>query len=261
MFHSLKRYLVYLPLLLVSLLTTNLIFTAQTQQELSLQNNPTLLAQETPAKLTHKSYRNIIFDLGNVLLEWNPLKIAAHVHIQLDDIRIDDNYILHLMNSDAWKNLPWMKLETNTIGIEEFKTLLASPLDQKVLNMFLELKPHSLAPLENGIEIFKAVKARGYHVYILSNIPQDCLAVVHQHNDFFKLADGEIFSCNEHVAKPDAAIYHILLQRYNLRPEECLFIDDMQENINAGKEVGIDGIVYSSSAFVKNELQRLGVLE
>jgi putative hydrolase of the HAD superfamily len=83
-----------------------------------------------------------------------------------------------------------------------------------------------MIPLDEGINILKTVKARGYRVYILSNMSQAAVAIIKQRYDFFKLCDGEVWSCTAHAAKPDVAIYQILLKQYNLDPAECLFIDD-----------------------------------
>jgi HAD superfamily hydrolase (TIGR01509 family) len=235
---------------------TQQFFAAGTQQKIVTINNIAAEQQyDTIKSKPHTKYRNIIFDVGNVLLKSNPKKVISDVYAQRDGATIDINNILQFMSSDDWK-----KCDMGNITRKDLKAVFPAQLDREAFGVFLDLLPHSLTPLEEGIALLKTMKERGYHVYILSNMSKEGLEVIKQKYDFFKLCDGEIFSCNVHTVKPDTVMYLFLLKEYNLDPAECLFIDDVQENIDAAKAVGIDGIVCSSHAFVRDELKRLHVL-
>ena len=129
---------------------------------------------------------------------------------------------------------------------------------QKATRFFTEI-PHMITPWQDGIDILKAVKARGYNAYVLSNIDQSLHNLVKDYT-FFKDIDGSIMSYEHRCAKPDAQIYHALLRTYNLNAHECLFIDDLEENIEGAEKCGIDGIVCKAPADVRRRLKEIGVL-
>jgi len=89
---------------------------------------------------------------------------------------------------------------------------------------------------DDTIQCIRQLKIAGYKLYVLSNWDQDSFLLLReQYADFFDLFDGCVVSGFEHVIKPDSTIYQILLQRYNLAPEQCIFIDDQEENVNAAQ--------------------------
>lgn len=89
----------------------------------------------------------------------------------------------------------------------------------------------------------KAVRKKGYKIYILSNAPIESRAFFKQ-NGILQFFDGAIFSAEEKIVKPDKRIYKILLNRYNLRAEECLFLDDRKENIDSALELNFNRICF-----------------
>ena len=93
------------------------------------------------------------------------------------------------------------------------------------------------------ISFLKKVRENGYKTYILSNAPHEIPPFL-VNNDLTQYFDGQIISAEEKVSKPDQGIYNLLLDRYDLNPEESVFLDDKLENIEAAKEVNINGIVY-----------------
>lgn len=102
-----------------------------------------------------------------------------------------------------------------------------------------------------------SLKEQGLKVYVLSNFSEkiwkDCLDAL----EFFECTDGGIISYKEHLIKPDPAIYQLLLERYGLSPKECVFIDDLKENVLVAKKIGIQGIVFESYEQVNKELGKL----
>lgn len=102
-----------------------------------------------------------------------------------------------------------------------------------------------------------SLKKLGLKVYVLSNFSEkiwnDCKDAL----EFYEYTDGGIISYREHLIKPDPAIYELLLKRYGLKPEECVFIDDLKENVDVAITLGVHGIVFNTFAQAKEELNTL----
>jgi putative hydrolase of the HAD superfamily len=101
-----------------------------------------------------------------------------------------------------------------------------------------------------------ALKLRGYRVYLLSNLAKYSHDYVRGY-PFFRELDGGVFSYQERVCKPDERIYRILLERYALRAEETVFLDDSAANVAAAERCGIRGIVFTDFAAAKAQLEEL----
>ncbi len=102
-----------------------------------------------------------------------------------------------------------------------------------------------------------SLKKLGLKVYVLSNFSEkiwhDCKDAL----EFYEYTDGGIISYKEHLIKPDPAVYELLFKRYELKPEECVFIDDLKENVDVAITLGVHGIVFNTFAQAKEELNIL----
>mgnify|MGYP000286109203 CR=1 FL=1 len=103
----------------------------------------------------------------------------------------------------------------------------------------------------------RLLKARGYHTYYLSNYGERIRREASKELSFLSHMDGGIMSYTVHLAKPDPAIYQTLLDRYGLKAEECVFLDDTVRNVEAAQALGIAGIVVTSQEQAKKELETL----
>ena len=104
------------------------------------------------------------------------------------------------------------------------------------------------------------MKKEGLHVYILSNYGKKTFELTKDTAlDFLPLTDGAIFSYTVKQIKPDIEIYETLLNQYQLKPEECVFIDDRMENIEGAKKAGIHGICFETIEQVKEDLKKYNV--
>lgn len=199
----------------------------------------------------HEKYRNIIFDLGAVLIYFDAHKMIA-------DVFKDEQQVPYELFG-AIKTSIWYDMDRGVKTPQEVTDLLADQYDKNKLSKFIAALPAMLHPLDEGIAILDAVKARGFKTYILSNLSIDCYNTVSQY-DFLKRVDGAVYSSMAKLTKPDPEIYQHLLTKYSLQPHECLFIDDLSQNIDGAKAVGIDGIVLTNHAQVKADLQKLNIL-
>ena len=112
-------------------------------------------------------------------------------------------------------------------------------------------------PLEQNIRILPELKKRGYKLYYLSNFPIDIIDEVRSGYFFFKYFTGGIISAEVKCSKPDIRIYEILLDKYSLIPSECLFIDDLHENVKGAENAGMSGITTFGSPDISKVIENV----
>ena len=119
-----------------------------------------------------------------------------------------------------------------------------------------------MPPFPEMYDLIQELKANGYKTYLLSNAGYDFYEYS-PHKPAIALMDGRIISCEHKVLKPEKEIYEILFSTYSLDPSECIFIDDVEENIEGGKKCGMDGIVFSPSfedvSVLRDKLRNKGI--
>ena len=181
--------------------------------------------------------KNIIFDLGNVIINYNQKKIISNFTDKEDEIK----YIFdEIFNSPEWTLMDLGDI-TNDGAIEIINKRNKSKyekLTQEFLNEWYKKQPIN----RDIVEIAKILKKNGYNLFVLSNMAN--LTYEYFKNDeFFSLCTGIVISAHEHVKKPDEKVYRLLLERYNLNAEECLFIDDDDsgKNYETANRIGIKG--------------------
>src|SRR6185436_4418753 len=195
-----------------------------------------------------KQYKNIIFDLGNVLLEWNPERFLKELELPL-----------HFM--EIFHSLLWATHDGGLLTREELIAKLPSQYDKEVFAFCVERIAPFLLPIPEMIETMHEVRRKGYKVYILSNMPHELHHELKLLHDFFKYFDGQVYSYEVKAIKPQPEIYQALINTYKLKEHESIFIDDLETNIRAAKELGIEGIVCKNPAQVRSELQLLKIID
>jgi len=201
-----------------------------------------------------KKYSNIIFDLGRVLIDWNPTAIIKDVFQHEQELPMN---LLTLTEGPLFH-----AIDRGTIHETNIHTFIPDGYNHEHVKKFLGAIPDYLVPIQAGVEIFQMVKARGYKTYILSNFGDAGFDLVaSRHPELFGQFDGGIVSAKVGHIKPEAEIYQKLLSTYNLNPQDCLFIDDRPENIHAGQALGIDGIICSDHKVLLARLQEMGIIE
>lgn len=193
-----------------------------------------------------KMIKNIVFDLGNVILKGSP-------NIVLEQIKIDKKQYESIKNDffNDWKSLD---LGESTLREQlekcKFDFEIDSEIEEKLLHYY-KYRPFNVEILE----LIKELKNKGYKIYILSNNNKEAEKYLLEIPDF-KAFDGWIFSCDYQIMKPDPKIYNILFETYNLKPEECFFIDDSRKNIETGNKLGMAGFVLDHENNGINELKK-----
>lgn len=116
-------------------------------------------------------------------------------------------------------------------------------------------------PIHETVKIFKTIKdANKYKIYALTNWSAETFPIAIERYDFLKWFNGIVVSGIEKCIKPDPKIYNIILERYNLIAEECLFIDDNTHNVQGAKSLGIEAIHFESPDQLDKQLKIIGVL-
>jgi len=131
-----------------------------------------------------------------------------------------------------------------------------STLKREEIAHIFNLRTDILYPLDNNIKFLPLLKKKGYKLYFLSNFPMDIFEEVTSGYYFFKYFDGGVISSHAKFSKPDSRIYKILIEKYSLIPEECLFIDDLEINVKAAKTAGMIGITTFGSLDISKEIEK-----
>lgn len=198
--------------------------------------------------------KNVVFDLGRVIYRFWPREDI--INLGYDNTKADQ-LMACMFDSPLWLDID-RGLFTIQEGIE--KLCAASPEQaadiRKIMDAGWADRVETLMP--ESVAFFFDVKNRGYKIYILSNWSWDGFDYIRARDShIFDEVDGIIVSGFEKTIKPEPEIYHRLLNRYSLIPEETLFIDDNQNNIAAAKALGIHGIVFVDIEDCKRQFEHI----
>ncbi len=182
--------------------------------------------------------RNLILDMGNVLLDWNPRKLAQGAAQNPEDAQA---LCAALFLSPEWPQ--------NDEGLVSDREMLEIAMNRAPSRLHGAVKhlhenwPAWIEALPGAEDFVRRAKAGGLRVYLLSNAGvrfPDCLARF----AFYPLLDGALVSAHEKIVKPDRRIFELLLERYGLNARECFFVDDYAPNVEGARAVGIDGVTF-----------------
>jgi 2-haloacid dehalogenase len=197
----------------------------------------------------------IIFDLGGVLIDWNP----RHLYKQLftDEAEME-HFLANITTPD------WNEEQDGGRSLHDGTELLVQKYPEHEANIraFYGRWDEMLGDaFHDTLELFRKLKASGqYKIYALTNWSAETFGIAKDRFEFLKWFDGIVVSGDEKNRKPHADFYHILLNRYNVNPTESLFIDDNYRNILAARELGIRGIHFTSAIDLAKQLPEYGVM-
>jgi len=196
---------------------------------------------------------NIIFDIGNVLLTFEPREFLLKF---TRDISRIDNFI-----SNVTGNKFWLKLDRGVISVEYAKNLFLAKYseEKELLTLFFENWFEIFEPIQKNIDIMKDLKLNGYKVFALSNFIREAYEFVIKKFNFFSLFDGQVISWKEKAIKPEMEIYKILLERYNLPSRECVFLDDHSSFLVSAEQLGMHTIFITKNTDLRAELRNLNI--
>lgn len=199
--------------------------------------------------------KNIVFDMGNVILRFDP----DHF---LDRLNIESPTDRELLKNKVFRSVEWVMLDRGTLVEAEAEQRIVPRLPERLHEAAHKLIfewDEPLLPVEGMTELVKALKKNGYSIYLLSN------ASVRQpeywkRTEASKYFDGTLISASVHQIKPCPEIYQLFFEKFDLTPEECVFIDDVSGNIEGAVRAGMNGIVFNEIQELRKELENLQVL-
>ena len=192
----------------------------------------------------------IIFDIGNVLMKFD-------YHPFIKDLLKDDEVIEHVNNA-MWFTGYWNDMDRgmNSDLILQ-KMIDAEPDYEDEIRLTFDSVGRCIKKADYAIPWIKDLKARGYKVLFLSNYAEHTMYANPRALDFLPYMDGGVFSCDEGVVKPDPRIYMTIIERFNLNPAECVFLDDSKANVLTAKAYGMKAIHFEGYESAKNQLEEL----
>ncbi len=198
--------------------------------------------------------RNVVFDLGKVMINYNPRSFIEDLGYgkELGD-ELCNAIFLDPVWQDMDKGIYMSYEEALPVFIERHPNL------EKEIRHFFEPGWMDVYTVKEDTEeiLFNWVHEKGLNIYVLSNYSADGFAYIYRKHPFFRKISGYVVSAYEKCVKPDPKIYLTLLERYGLKPEECVFIDDLKANIDGARAVGMEGILFNNPNQAKEELQSL----
>lgn len=197
-------------------------------------------------------YKNIIFDLGNVLLSFNP---REYLKTKISEDKIDYVY------EAIFQSEEWVMLDRGTINE---KDAINNIIERNItyrddINLAFKDWYNILKPIEEAVEVLQSLKENGYNIYYLSNFHEIAFREVTTKNKFFELFEGGVVSYAEKLIKPEEEIYKLILKIYNLNPEETIFIDDTKVNVDGASKLGIKGIFLENPKDLRERLKSLNL--
>jgi 2-haloacid dehalogenase len=197
----------------------------------------------------------IIFDLGSVLVDWNPNYLYRKLFADEQEMQ---DFLANITTPD------WNEEQDAGRPLQEGTDLLIQqhPQHEENIRAFYDRWDEMLGdPIQGTIDLFKQLKESGrYKVYALTNWSAETFPIALERYDFMGWFDGIVVSGVEKICKPAPEFYQLLLDRYNVDPQEALFIDDNLRNVLAAEKMGITSIHFTSPEQLKEELVKRALI-
>jgi len=195
----------------------------------------------------------IIFDLGRVVVSWDPVGIVRSV-------RGPDG--TEALAERLFNHPDWLEVDRGTLSLHA----MASQAEARTgLSMaenlaILQAVPASLLPAPAMVTLIEALHSAGHRLYALSNMGHASIDWLEQHQEFWRFFSGKVVSARVRMIKPEPDIYRYLLVSFDLKAGERLFIDDSPANVAAAQALGLQGMVFTDAAACRRQLVEQGWL-
>lgn len=182
--------------------------------------------------------KNVVFDFGGVLVDWNP----HYLYDKYFGSREKADWFLENICRYSW-NIQMDAGKPFAEGIAELQR--EYPEWSEAISIYHSRWIEMMnGQIEGSVDILRRLKSAGYKIYGLTNWSAETFYMIRDLYPVFSEFDGMVVSADEHLLKPDPAIYKCLLQRYSLQAEESLFIDDNADNVAGAKAVGMKAVQF-----------------
>jgi putative hydrolase of the HAD superfamily len=197
---------------------------------------------------------NIIFDLGGVVITWDPDEFVAEVFDE-DDVRKTAKK--HILDHGDW-----IELDRGTLTREEaiIRGTNRSGLPESQVRRLMQAVPSFLSPISESLNLVHELKEHNNKLFVLSNLHPDSINYLEEAYSFLDLFDGKVISCRIHKVKPESEMFYHLIDSFQLDINDSVFIDDMDINCQAANNLGIKAIKFENPEQCRNELRAMGCL-
>jgi len=197
--------------------------------------------------------RNVVFDFGGVLVDWQPDRILG--------ARFPDPRQRDVVRREVFQHPDWVEFDRGRLSEADAVRHFAAraSITEDDMRALFDAIRHALQPKPETIDVLRSLAARHVPLFALSNMTAEIYGWLAERNDFFSLFKGVVISGAVGMAKPEPGIYAHLADAHGLVPAESLFIDDMEANIVAARHAGFQAIQFTDARSLVVELERLGV--
>lgn len=192
--------------------------------------------------------KHIVFDFGGVLIDWNPVYLYSKEFENESDM----NYFLNNICTPEWN----VQQDAGRTLAEATAILQKEhPEHSKMIGYYYGRWEEMLGGvIKDSERVLRMLKPK-YPIYGLTNWSAETITIAYDKYDFFQILDGIVVSADEKLIKPDPKLYQVLLDRYNLKATESLFIDDNLKNIETARDMGFHTIHFTEHTDLEKEMK------
>ena len=197
---------------------------------------------------------NIVFDLGGVVLTWNPDAIISGL--------FQDPDTQSIVRSEIFDHDDWLELDRGTLdpGGAVARGAARTGLPTREIAVLLDRVPESLVPIPGMVDLLYRLREGGHPLYCLSNMHVASIEHLERAHAFWEVFGGTVISCRVHMIKPEPGIYAHLLETHALEAANTVFVDDLDVNLRAAETFGIGTILFRDPDSCEEQLRLLGCL-
>lgn len=195
--------------------------------------------------------RNVIFDLGGVVFDWNPDHIVSRVQ-PVPELRA-------ALKAALFGHADWRLFDRGTLTEPELIERLQLRLGatRQEVDAILDAVRNSLVEKPETIKLMRTLQGQGTPLYCLSNMPASIYTHLRQRHHFWDAFSGIVISGEVQMMKPEPEVFMHLLAKFGLRAEETVFVDDLLSNIESAKQVGLHAVWFKDAAQCRRELDQI----
>lgn len=188
-----------------------------------------------------QSNKAIIFDLGGVMVDWNPTLIAQNFST--------DKILQQAIIEELFEHSRWIDFDQGNISEKNIVQQASHELKLSIMQTesLIKQAKQSLHVKQCSVALLKKAKRIGLTTLCLSNVSYEWFDFLYNKHEFFKLFDGKVISAEEGISKPNPDIYRRIIKRYKIDTQHTLFIDDNLDNTQIAKNLGIQAITFDGS--------------
>lgn len=197
---------------------------------------------------------NLVFDLGGVVLRWDPDAIVASVY--------DDPEVRKVVREGIFSHRDWLDLDKGVLDQPTaiVRGALRTGRPEAEIRRLMDQVPASLVPNPRMLDLLQTVKKAGHRLLALSNMPLLSMEYLEREYSFWDLFDDLVISYRIHMIKPDREIFEHLLREYALEPANTIFFDDVDVNLKPAADLGIRAVKFISAEQCEGYLKDSGII-